>query len=114
MNARTTMQRSIERRHGWRSARGGLEVTVQIYDPEAPGRRRWIGTFDAKNELIDAQRAASIGIAPSARVRTFQDWSMRHGGSCPAGGDPLALSSAERAAGHYLAHPCTASGRGSS
>jgi hypothetical protein len=50
--------------------------TVRVYDPTIPSRRRWIGTFDSRSEAVDAERAATMGIAPSARARTIQEWSM--------------------------------------
>jgi integrase len=54
----------------------GDRWTVRVYDPTIPSRRRWIGTFDSRSEAVDAERAATMGIAPSARARTIQDWSM--------------------------------------
>src|SRR3954471_22586336 len=56
--------------------RRGDKWTVKVYDPAAPGRQRWVGTFDTPGEARDAERAATIGIAPSARARTIRDWSM--------------------------------------
>lgn len=56
--------------------RRGGKWTVKIYDPKAPGRTRWIGSFETREEAVDAERAASVGIAPSARARTIRDWSM--------------------------------------
>jgi integrase len=43
----------------------GSRWTVKVYDPSARGR-----------QAIDAARAATVGIAPSARARTIGDWSM--------------------------------------
>jgi hypothetical protein len=57
-------------------SRRGDKYTVKVYDPSAPGRQRWIGTFDSDVEAADAERAATLGIAPSARARTIRDWSM--------------------------------------
>ena len=54
----------------------GDKWTVKVYDPKALGRQRWIGSFETEEEAIDAERAASVGIAPSARARTIRDWSM--------------------------------------
>jgi integrase len=56
--------------------RRGDKWTVKVYDPAAPGRQRWVGTFDTPGEAADAERAATLGIAPSARARTIRDWSM--------------------------------------
>jgi hypothetical protein len=49
---------------------------VQVYDPKAPKRRRWLGTFETEREAVDAERAARLGITPSGRARTIRDWSM--------------------------------------
>jgi integrase len=54
----------------------GSKHTVKIYDPRAPGRQRWIGTFATEEEARDAERAATTGIAPSARARTVQQWAI--------------------------------------
>ena len=54
----------------------GDNWTVKVYDPNAPGRQRWVGTFHTRQEAIDAEAAATLGIAPSARARTIRDWSM--------------------------------------
>ena len=54
----------------------GDKWTVKVYDPNAPGRQRWVGTFFTQQEAIDAEAAATLGIAPSARARTIRDWSM--------------------------------------
>ena len=54
----------------------GQRWTVRIYDPAAPGRQRWVGSFSTRDEAQDAERAATLGIAPSARARTIRDWSM--------------------------------------
>jgi hypothetical protein len=56
--------------------RRGNKWTVKVYDPSATGKQRWIGSFDTEAEAIDAERAATLGIAPSARARTIRDWSM--------------------------------------
>jgi integrase len=56
--------------------RRGDKWTVKVYDRSAPGRQRWVGTFDSDVEAQDAERAATLGIAPSARARTIRDWSM--------------------------------------
>jgi hypothetical protein len=56
--------------------RRGTKWTVKVYDPGAPGKQRWIGSFDTEAEAVDAERAATLGIAPSARARTIRDWSM--------------------------------------
>jgi hypothetical protein len=56
--------------------RRGKKWTVKVYDPSAPGKQRWVGTFDTVVEAVDAERAATLGIAPSARARTIRDWSM--------------------------------------
>src|SRR3954469_24495853 len=56
--------------------RRGDKWTVKVYDSAAPGRQRWVGTFDTPGEAADAERAATLGIAPSARARTIRDWSM--------------------------------------
>jgi integrase len=53
----------------------GRKWTVRIYDPRASAHQHWIGTFASKEEAIDAERVASIGISSSARARTIQDWS---------------------------------------
>ena len=54
----------------------GSRWTAKVYDPSAPGRQRWVGTFKTESEAVDAARAATVGIAPSARARTIRDWSM--------------------------------------
>lgn len=56
--------------------RRGDKFGVKIYDPKAPGQQRWIGTFSTEGEAVDAERAATLGIAPSDRARTIRDWSM--------------------------------------
>ena len=56
--------------------RRGNKWTVKVYDPSATGKQRWIGSFDSEAEAIDAERTATLGIAPSARARTIRDWSM--------------------------------------
>jgi hypothetical protein len=56
--------------------RRGTRWTVKVYDPSAPGKQRWIGSFESEAETVDAERAATLGIAPSARARTIRDWSM--------------------------------------
>ena len=53
----------------------GEKWIVKVYDPKAPSQQRWIGTFNTEREAIDAERAASVGISPSARARTIRDWS---------------------------------------
>jgi len=53
----------------------GNKFTVKIYDPKAPGNQRWLGTFATEEEARDAEQAATIGIAPSARARTVSEWS---------------------------------------
>src|SRR3954469_11559096 len=35
-------------------SRRGDKWTVTVYDPSAPGRQRWIGTFDSDVEAADA------------------------------------------------------------
>jgi hypothetical protein len=54
----------------------GTKWGVRIYDPSTESGRRWIGSFNSRDEAVDAERAATLGIAPSARARTIQDWSM--------------------------------------
>jgi integrase len=54
----------------------GDKWTVKVYDPKTPGHQRWVGTFHTKEEAIDGEAAATVGIAPSARARTIRDWSM--------------------------------------
>ena len=54
----------------------GEKWTVRIYDPKAPARQRWVGTLFTEQEAVDAEAAATFGIAPSARARTIRDWSM--------------------------------------
>lgn len=54
----------------------GDKFTVKVYDPKAPGRQRWIGSFSTEEEARDAERAATTGIAPSARARTVREWSV--------------------------------------
>src|SRR3954449_3527329 len=49
--------------------------TVKVYAPAAPGRQRWVGSFDTPGEAADAERAATLGIAPSARARAIREWS---------------------------------------
>jgi integrase len=51
-------------------------VDGQGLRPQGAGRQRWIGTFDTEAEADDAERAATLGIAPSARARTIEDWSI--------------------------------------
>jgi integrase len=53
----------------------GRKWTAKVYDPKAPGGQRWVGTFETEQEAIGAERAASIGISPSARAHTIRDWS---------------------------------------
>jgi hypothetical protein len=48
----------------------------EVYYPSAPGRQLWAGTYRTESEAIDGARAATVGIAPSARARTIRDWSM--------------------------------------
>ena len=55
--------------------RRGNRWVVKIYDPSVRGRQRWIGTFVTRDEAVDAERAARLGVAPSARARTVRDWS---------------------------------------
>jgi integrase len=54
----------------------GEKRAVQVNDAKARARRRWLGTFETEREALDAERAARLGIAPSARARTIRDWSM--------------------------------------
>jgi signal transduction histidine kinase len=37
----------------------GSRWTVQVHDPRAPGRKRWIGTFDTQDEAVAAERSAT-------------------------------------------------------
>jgi hypothetical protein len=48
---------------------------VKVYEPRA-GRQRWIGTFETEAEAIEAERSATLGVAPSARARSIRDWSL--------------------------------------
>ena len=54
----------------------GAKWGVRIYDPRAPRSQRWIGSFSSREDAVDAERSATLGIAPSARARTIRDWSM--------------------------------------
>src|SRR4051794_33141954 len=38
--------------------RRGKKWAVQVYDPKARARRRWLGTFETEREALDAERAA--------------------------------------------------------
>jgi hypothetical protein len=54
----------------------GSSWTVKVYDPSAPGRQQWVGTFETEQAAIGGARAATVGVAPSARARSIRDWSM--------------------------------------
>ena len=54
----------------------GNRWPVKVRDPNGPGRQRWVGSFKTENEPIDAELAATVGVAPSARALTIRDWSM--------------------------------------
>jgi hypothetical protein len=49
---------------------------VQVSDSNAPAGRRSLGTFQTERTALDAERPASLGIAPSAQAETIRDWPM--------------------------------------
>lgn len=52
----------------------GDKYVVKVYDPAAPGRQRWVGTFATEGEAEEAERKAQGTIMPAARAGTVGEW----------------------------------------
>ena len=53
--------------------RRGNKWTVKVYDPSAPGKQLWIGSFDTEAEAVDAERAAMTK-DPAAAKQLLKDF----------------------------------------
>jgi hypothetical protein len=63
---------------------GKTRYSVRVYDPGAPGKQRWVGTYDTVREATEAKNDAMLVPSLSGSL-TVADWSIRWLEECPRG-----------------------------